>query len=83
VGSLVLNPSWLRYAELENKAFYLTFKDFDDLLKLLSENIRKKTESEYCDKLKYNKEFIFNMCSWKAHTRDWRRLYRDVMKKTQ
>ena len=78
-GSLVLNGSWLRYEQLENKAFYLSFADFDELLDKLAENIGKKNDSRYCDRLQHNKDIIFDMFSWKKHIPDWRKLYRNLL----
>ncbi len=72
---LVLNPQWIRYKELENKVFYLSFKDFDDMLELLKDNISKKETSGFYDKMNSNSEVIFEICSWETYIPKWRKLY--------
>ncbi|MCR5340561.1 MAG: hypothetical protein K6E60_04365 [Saccharofermentans sp.] len=74
-GCLVLNPSWIKYSNLKDKVFYLSFNDFNDLGSLLSENIVSKAESPYKDLLKENSKRIYELCSWKTAVQKWRSVY--------
>ena len=72
---LVLNPVWIKYRELEKKAFYLVYKDFNELLMVLQENITKKNSNIYKERLKHNKKVISDICSWEIYVPKWRKLY--------
>ena len=74
---LVLNPKWIRYDELEKSVFYLKYDDFEEMHKILLENICKKNESKYLNELDANSQKIYEMCSWKKHTPEWRSVYFD------
>ena len=72
---LVLNPKWIRYKELENKVFYLSFKDFDEMFEMLKYNISKKEVNGLYDRMNSNSEVIFEICSWETYIPKWRKLY--------
>ncbi len=72
---LVLNPKWIRYKELENKVFYLSFKDFDEMLEILKDNMSKKKSSGLYDRMNSNSDVIFKICSWESYIPKWRKLY--------
>ena len=74
-GCVLLNPSWIRYSKLKDKAFYLEYNDFDELGVLLSDNIIAKTESRYRSKLEQNADVIYDICSWESLVPAWRNVY--------
>ena len=74
-GALVINPDWIKYPDLENRVFYLTFNEFDELRRLIGENLVKKDSSRYCQKLVSNRQIIYDICSWDAHVKKWRDMY--------
>ena len=78
-GCLVLNPEWLRYKGLEGSCFYLSYKDFDELRTMLAENIFKKDDSPYRDRLQHNQEVIHRLSSWEFVAPKWRKLYREIL----
>lgn len=76
-GSLVINPSWIKYSDLENKVFYLKFNSFSDLKKIVKDNLVKKENSQYRKLLYDNKETIYEICSWEFAIKLWRDIYLD------
>lgn len=76
-GSLVINPSWIKYSDLENKVFYLIFNSFSDLKKIVKDNLIKKENSQYRKLLYSNKKTIYEICSWDFAIKTWRKIYLD------
>ena len=74
---LVINPSWINYPDFEGKVFYLTFKDFDDLKAVLLDNLCKKEQSRYIDKLYENTKTVSDLCSWDSLAPLWRKIYEE------
>jgi len=74
-GCLVLNPSWLRYSRLENRAFYISYDNYDEMAELLSENIETKRNSKYGKELRNNEKIIYKICSWDTYVPKWRKIF--------
>lgn len=74
-GALVINPSWIKYTELEKRVFYLTYSTFTDLKGIIQANLVKKDKSQYCKLLCNNKKKIYEICSWDFKIKDWRSIY--------
>jgi hypothetical protein len=72
---LVFNPSWIKYKELENKVFYIQYKDFDDLYNKLIDCLERKKNSRYLNLLENNSKEIYNLCSWESKISGWRKLF--------
>ena len=72
---LVVNPSWIKYSDLEDSVFYLKFNSFDELPKIISNNLVNKNNSPYKMKLYANTDAIYNLCSWDRFIPEWRKIY--------
>ncbi len=75
---LVINPDWIDYPDFNVKVFYLKFKDFNDLRDILADNIVKKENSRYRDKLESNTKIISDLCSWDSLSTLWRTVYEEM-----
>ncbi|WP_026506342.1 glycosyltransferase [Butyrivibrio sp. MC2013] len=76
-GSLVINPEWLSYPELEEDIFYLQYKDFDSLTCILKDNLFLKSKSKYVNETKQNRDRISRFLSWDYYIDDWRKIYKN------
>ena len=77
---LLFNPEWIEYGTLKDKVFYISYKNFDDLYKLLLKKKKKKCDSKYFESLKTNEKNIYRICSWDTYIPKWRKLYLDCKK---
>lgn len=77
---LLFNPEWIEYSTLKDKVFFKSYKNFDELYKLLLNNIEKKCNSKYFDYLRTNAKNIYSICSWDTYIPKWRKLYLDCKK---
>ena len=71
----MINPSWIHYSELADQVFYLTFDQFDDLKTMIKDNLVRKENSPYIDRLNANPKAIADLVSWDAHVQEWRDIY--------
>lgn len=73
-GSVLLNPSWIRYDKFDqDNVEYVKYADFQDLtvkLKLVLDNIIKIDR-------KKNREILYNEYSWEAVEHKWVRMFDD------
>lgn len=74
-GCVVLNASWIKYSEFENKMFYLTFDSFEDIKSIIKDNLQPKENSKYKDLLVKNKQAVSELASWDRLVPAWRALY--------
>ena len=82
-GKLVLNPSWIRYDEHEERGiFYLKYDSFDLLDECINSAIVGLSCGMYKSKLEKNREILHDFTSWEVVTPSWRRLYEKGEKKS-
>ena len=72
---LVINPSWINYADMSDSVFYLTFDNFEDLGRIISENLVQKDNSKYLDRLLKNTQAVAKFSLWENLAPVWREAY--------
>lgn len=74
---IVLNPTWIKYDEHEEKGiFFIKYDSFDNLTSEIEKCIRFYESGELVSKLKNNNEILKSETSWEAVTPYWRILYK-------
>lgn len=72
---LVMNPSWIKYSELEGILFYLKYSTFDELRNLIMSNTVPKNECRYSCELQKNEKVVYELFSWDSCVPGWRELF--------
>ena len=72
---LVINPSWINYADMSDKVFYLTFDSFENLRDIIDDNLVRKENSKYLDRLLLNTQAVSEFCLWENLAPTWREAY--------
>lgn len=75
-GKLLFNPQWLNYEEIDNKdVYYVKYKDFSELIGLVSKYITHGISSEEEEQLSNNRKILYGYSSWDVLRNRWRALY--------
>lgn len=73
---IVLNPSWIKYDEHEERGvFFLKYDTFEDLSKLLEDGLTYLFNGALDDKLRNNRKILQGATSWETVAPEWRKLY--------
>lgn len=73
---LVFNPVWIQYRDMKDKGIYFKeYKDYDELIRLLSEYLENGISEEERQRLIRNSGIIWKLSSWGALSSGWKGLY--------
>lgn len=73
---LVFNPVWIPYRDMKNKGiYYREYRDYSDLIKLLSDFLEKGVSKEERIRMSQNSEIIWKLSSWESLSSGWNELY--------
>lgn len=71
----VLNPSWIKYSDLENRVFYQEYDSFEQLKGMLADVLRSLSDEDIQKRLAANTAAICKLCSWDSFIPQWRAVY--------
>jgi hypothetical protein len=73
-NAVIINGEWLQYKDAQEAgSFFLKFKTFDELPKILLEVVNNL--DYYKHKSAANKQIMMDLCSWERWRSEWKKLY--------
>lgn len=73
-NAVIINGEWLQYKDAQEAgSFFLQFKTFDDLPKILLDAVNNI--DYYKQKSVVNKQIMMDLCSWDRWCSEWKKLY--------